>query len=159
MVSFISPEGDFFQFLQYFRYLQLLAPTGSGPSSPNAPIPEHSRFLVFLGENSKDELASCDVSFWTDVLLAQMFFRDGSSYVFSPGDDGLKILGSIYCGIHRAMKVSISLRLRGMHAKPKCSVKGTRTLRCPHPILSHGAHSEPRHPRRTVTQHASTGER
>ncbi|TEB24533.1 hypothetical protein FA13DRAFT_1303741 [Coprinellus micaceus] len=42
VVSFVSPDHDFFKFLQYFRYLKLLAPAGSAPSSSDALILEHS---------------------------------------------------------------------------------------------------------------------
>ncbi|TEB24535.1 hypothetical protein FA13DRAFT_1739091 [Coprinellus micaceus] len=102
------PDHDLFDFIRHFRRLTLLAPDDSASHpSPEAPVLEiYSRFLVFLSERSKADLASCDVALWTDILLAPIYYGDGSVYIFSSGDHGTMLLGSIYCGIHKAMKVS-----------------------------------------------------
>jgi hypothetical protein len=102
------PTKDLFGFLRYFCKLKLFTPYDPMPaSSPGAQVLEdHPHFLFYLSEGSKAELALCDVASWTNVLLTRTIFGDGSSYGFSLDDSSVKLLGSIYCSIHKAMMVS-----------------------------------------------------
>ncbi|TEB24112.1 hypothetical protein FA13DRAFT_1391407 [Coprinellus micaceus] len=95
------PELDIF-LVTFFR-LNLLTPSGD----PGGAISTCSaRFLSFLSDSLKAELASCDVAWWTDICLSVLASYDAS---YSPNRVERRhswLLRAIYCGVHKAMGVS-----------------------------------------------------
>ncbi|TEB24123.1 hypothetical protein FA13DRAFT_1818112 [Coprinellus micaceus] len=63
----LASPADLVTFLQSFIWLQLLL-LGLSDSSHDS-----LRFLAFLGEGSKAELASCDVAWWTATSLSALW--------------------------------------------------------------------------------------
>jgi hypothetical protein len=104
-----SPATDFFEFMAEFRTLKLFGKYRSVGATDTVLSREYSVFLRCLGEESKSELALCDVAWWTHLLLTgvEMGKSDDESCQALPL--GFDILGGIYCGVHKGMKVRNSL--------------------------------------------------
>ena len=69
---------------------------------------QSSAFLRFLSEGSKSELALCDAPWWTHLFMTGRVVGEANfteDAIASLGQN-LTILGSIFCGIHKAMEVS-----------------------------------------------------
>jgi hypothetical protein len=96
-------------FLRHFFCLDLVSHQVL-PSSQEV----SAQFLAFLSEDSKAELATCDVGWWVSVLLSGHIPRDsgGHPHTFNGAatrNDAVTytwLAGGIYCGIHKAMGVS-----------------------------------------------------
>jgi hypothetical protein len=96
-------QGDF---LRALLLLELLNGASHGPDGRSSK--RFAGFLDFLSEGSKNILASCDVGWWTYLLLKGRVVSEGGFPQLADANGVGKpaLLAGIYCGIHRAMKVS-----------------------------------------------------
>lgn len=82
------------EFLSLASLLRPSIPANLVPHSE--PVSRYfAQFLGFLSEEAMSELASCDVAWWTRLLLAEQ-----SSDVRVSSPVALRALAGIYCGIH-----------------------------------------------------------
>lgn len=133
-----DPIADLPIFLREFKNLKLLVTSVFAASDPICQ--DFSRFLGCLGKGAKDILASCDVAWWTSLLLGQAWGSERS--LQGNGTLHITLLGGLYCGIHRAMEVSDTSSCR---TGPSCFL---------HPLQC-GCASTLDHPSQSSTQDTS----
>ncbi|TEB24127.1 hypothetical protein FA13DRAFT_1739487 [Coprinellus micaceus] len=99
------PTAEQLDFLRAFVWLKLVVCTSS---VGNLLCDHRGVFLNFLSECSRADLASCDAAWWACLLLGGTVQHGGEPLRLVNGkSDGFPALAQgIYCGIHRAMKVS-----------------------------------------------------
>ena len=99
------------EFLKGFQDLGLLQPC-IRPWGSDVPICDTSRFLAcHFSESSKNDLALCDAGWWTAIYLTGTV--PGAPLSSQPQlRKRQKLLGAIYCGIHKAMEVSDILKVQ-----------------------------------------------
>jgi hypothetical protein len=79
---------------------------------------QSSAFLRFLSEGSKTDLALCDAGWWTHLLITGRVSEEAESHqdaIASLGQN-ITIIGSILCGIHKAMEVSQNIAVEKYHS-------------------------------------------
>ena len=99
-------------FFKYFFSLELLQASDPLPEGTDPPICDHfSTFVAFLSEASKGEFAECNVARGASLLLGAGIGEPAVLKIKEPLLL-LKLLGGIYCGIHKAMGVSLFIIAR-----------------------------------------------
>lgn len=107
-----SPVTDFFEFMAELRTVKLFGKYRSVGATDTVLSREYSTFLRCLGEGSKTELALCDVAWWTYLFLTGVGMGKAQDESRQALPLGFDILGGIYCGIHKGMKVRGPLYLK-----------------------------------------------
>ena len=93
------------EFLRNLHDLEILQPSAQPWGSDYPIYHSFAQFITSLSHDSRDDLALCDVGWWTAIYLTGTLPAAPPTSQFQLRKRP-KLLGAIYCGIHMAMEVS-----------------------------------------------------
>ncbi|TEB23153.1 hypothetical protein FA13DRAFT_1740292 [Coprinellus micaceus] len=103
-----SSANDLRDFMAQFLCLKPFGRDATAQGTQAVLHLQSSAFLRFLSEGSKTDLALCDAGWWTHLLITGRVSEEAESHqdaIASLGQN-ITIIGSILCGIHKAMECS-----------------------------------------------------